>query len=309
MVHDDASPTPDRPPLTRGQALTRVAIAYLAAFWAGALTMLGAAALGWSSPLIQLGLADLVATVVVFAFSVRHDNSSVYDAYWSVIPIWIAADLVWIGWDSGANHGRMVLVFALVCFWGVRLTHNWARGWTGFDHEDWRYRNIRAVTGRWHWLVSFLGIHLFPTVLVFLGCLPLFAICLEPGRPLGGLDLLAALVGFGAVIIELVADNQLRAYVLHDKRPGETFTGGLWAWSRHPNYFGEMMFWWGLYLFAVAAVGWRPWWMIAGALAMTALFNFISIPMIDARHRKRRRDYAEVEARISRVVPWVPKRR
>lgn len=292
----------------RAAAMRAIVLAYLAGLLAAILAVYLTARAGYDSAIVQLAVGDLAATAVVFGFSVRHDNSSVYDAYWSVIPIWLVSVLAWTGWSQSAAPLRIVLVVALVWYWGVRLTHNWARGWTGFEHEDWRYRDIRAKTGGAYWLVSFLGIHLFPTVLVFLGCLPIFAVTLEPGRPLGWLDALATLVTAGAVTIELVADNQLRDYALHRKRPGETMTEGIWAWSRHPNYFGEMSFWWGIWLFGVAAVGFGRWALISGAVAMTLLFNFISIPMIEKRMLARRADYAKVQARVSRVLPWFPRR-
>lgn len=292
----------------RAAALGKIAIVYVVALLAAVVGAWLAAKLGHDSPIVQLAAADLLATVVVFGYSVRYDNSSVYDAYWSVIPIWLVSYLAWLGAPHSAAPVRIVLVVALVWFWGVRLTHNWARGWIGLEHEDWRYRDIRSKTGRGYWPVSLLGIHLFPTVVVFLGCLPIFAIMLEPGRPLGWLDAVATLVTGGAVVIELVADNQLRDYTLHRKRPGETMTEGIWAWSRHPNYLGEISFWWGIWLFGVAAVGVERWSMISGAVVVTLLFNFISIPLIETRMVGRRRDYRDVQARVSRLLPWPPRR-
>ncbi len=292
----------------RASALTKITIAYAVGLAAAVLGAWLTARAGYDSPLVQLAVADLAATVAVFGFSVAWDNSSVYDAYWSVIPIWLVSFLAWLGWAQSEAPLRIVLVVALVWFWGLRLTHNWARGWAGFDHEDWRYVDFRKMTGKLYWPVSFLGIHLFPTIMVFFACVPLFAVTLEPGRPLGWLDALATVVTAGAVIIELVADNQLRDYARHRKRPGETMTEGLWAWSRHPNYFGEACFWWGLALFGVAAVGLERWWLLGGALAITLMFNVISIPLIEKRMLARRRDYAEVQARVSRLVPWFPRR-
>ncbi|MCA9683992.1 MAG: DUF1295 domain-containing protein [Myxococcales bacterium] len=292
----------------RASDLRKISIAYVAALVTAALGVTLSATLGYESPLVQLAVADLAATVAVFAFSLRYDNSSFYDAYWSVLPIWLVSYLTWLGWGQSEAPLRLILVAALVWAWGLRLTHNWARGWTGLDHEDWRYRDIRAKVGKGYWPISFLGLHLFPTVMVFLGCLPLFAVALEPGRPLGWIDALATVVTAGAIAIELVADNQLRDYALHRKRPGETMTEGIWAWSRHPNYFGEAAFWWGLWLFAVAAVGLEPWWMASGALAITLMFNFVSIPLIETRMLARRADYAAIQGRISRLVPWFPRR-
>ncbi|HVH97634.1 MAG TPA: DUF1295 domain-containing protein [Enhygromyxa sp.] len=293
----------------RAAALQKIGIVYVVALLAAIVGAYLTAAAGYDSPIVQLAVADLVGTLVVFGFSVKYDNSSVYDAYWSVAPIVLVSYLAWLGASQSAAIVRVVLVVALVWLWGVRLTHNWARGWTGFEHEDWRYRDMRAQTNKLYWLVSLLGIHLFPTVIVFLGCLPLFVITLEPGRPLGWIDGVAALVTGAAVYLELLADNQLRDYTLHRKRPGETMTEGIWAWSRHPNYLGETCFWWGLWLFGVAAVGVDRWWMISGAVAVTVLFNFISIPLIERRMVARRADYADVQARVSRLLLWPPRRR
>jgi steroid 5-alpha reductase family enzyme len=290
----------------RSSALTKIALVYVVALLAAAVSIHLTA--DWESMIAKVAVADLVATVVVFAFSVRYGNSSVYDAYWSVAPIALAGYLAAVGWSQSAAPTRVVLVVALVTYWGVRLTYNWARGWSGFEHEDWRYRDMAAKSGKAWWLVSFLAIHLFPTVVVFLGCLPIFCVMLEPGRPLGWLDGVAAVVTFGAVCIELIADNQMRDYTLHRKKPGETMTEGLWAWSRHPNYFGELSFWWGVWLFGVAAVGLERWWMVSGAVVVTLLFNFASIPLMEKRMAERRSDYAAVQARISRLVPWFPRR-
>lgn len=299
--------------MSRERALATVAFAYVVAFVVAVVSVLALRTLGAFETWVEVAVADVAGTIAIFGFSRRFDNSSFYDAYWSVFPIPLAGYLAWLGWDGGADPIRSLLVFALVSAWGVRLTWNWARGWPGIDHEDWRYRDLRAKSGRLQWVVMFFGIHLFPTVQVFLGCLPIFAVNgqlgLDASAPLGWLDAVAVVVTGGAVVIEAVADNQLRDYVLHRKRPGETMTEGVWSWSRHPNYFGELSFWWGLFLFAVAAVGWQPFWLAAGALAMTLMFAFISIPMIEKRMLERRPDYPDVQARISRLIPWPPRAR
>ena len=265
----------------------------------------------WGAPWVPGGsfglvlAADVVATCVVFAFSVAFDNSSFYDAYWSVAPIAIAPWLLTLG--PGANRERQVLVVGLIVAWGVRLTWNWARGWTGLGHEDWRYRDIRDKTKKAYWPASFLGIHLFPTVLVYLGCLPLWTSLVDSPAPLGPLDALAAIVTAGAIVIEATADNQLRRFVLSRPAAGTLMSEGLWRYSRHPNYFGELSFWWGLSLFGFAAGG-MPWWGFSGALAMTGLFVFVSGPLLDRRSTARRPGYAEHMKRTSMLIPLPPKR-
>jgi steroid 5-alpha reductase family enzyme len=250
-------------------------------------------------PLAVAGTADVAATAVVFAASLACDNSSLYDPYWSVAPLPLA-----LYWAAGhqAPPLRRVLVLLLVGAWAVRLTWNWLRGWSGLAHEDWRYVDLRAQSGRAYWLVSLLGIHLFPTAIVLAGCLPVWVAVGAGSRPPGPLDVLAAAVTAGAILIEAVADEQLRRFRATAGAGGRTLRTGLWARSRHPNYFGETAFWWGLFLFALAADPGR-WWVVVGPLAITLMFLFVSIPMIDRRMLARRSDYAAVMAAVPSLVP------
>lgn len=273
----------------------------------------GAAALlvGWAlwpaHPLLVAAAADVAATVIVFGFSVALDNSSLYDPYWSVGPIALAGFWLLVPGAAEADLARQALVFGLVALWGLRLTWNWARGWQGLSHEDWRYVDLRNKHGRAYWPVSFLGIHLMPTVLVFLGCVSLYPALAVSSRAIGPLDVLGALVTLAAVAIEAAADAQLHAFRKAKPEQGAVLASGLWAFSRHPNYFGEILFWWGLWLFALAAdPGWWP--AVVGPLAITLLFVFVSIPMIERRMLARRPAFAERRARVSMLVPWPPRR-
>ncbi|HIG39408.1 MAG: DUF1295 domain-containing protein [bacterium] len=117
--------------------------------------------------LVRILIADVAATIVVFGFSLSFRNSSFYDAYWSVAPIVIAVTLLIHSRDS--NVVRQFMVTGLILVWGIRLTLNWAYGWQGLKHEDWRYIKLQRQTGIFWWPVSFLGVHLFPTVIVFIG--------------------------------------------------------------------------------------------------------------------------------------------
>ena len=242
-----SSPAPRR-------ALAAVCVAYLAA-------LLVALATGWAlhgrSPLLVAALADVAATLVVFGFSVRHDNSSVYDPYWSVAPILIMAY-----WASGMPSGpgvRAIVVCVLVAVWGVRLTANWVARWRGLADEDFRYAEIRARTGRLYWPASLVAIHLLPTAWVFLGLLAAWPALVGDGRPPGLLDAVALAVTAGGIAVEAVADRQLRRFLRSRRDPSDVLQTGLWRLSRHPDYFGEITFWWGLWLFGLAADPGRAW--------------------------------------------------
>jgi steroid 5-alpha reductase family enzyme len=251
--------------------------------------------------------ADVAATAVVFAWSVVLDNSSVYDPYWSVAPMAIAPGLIATA-SPDVPVLRQAVVTALVLFWGARLTFNWARGWEGLGHEDWRYVDIRKKSGRAYWVVSFVGIHLMPTFWVFLGCLSLIPAIATGARALGPLDVVAFAVTAGAIALETMADEQLLRFRRSNPPPGQTLSRGLWALSRHPNYLGEISLWWGLYLFALAADP-SAWGCVAGPLSITLLFTFVSVPMIDRRSLARRPGYAEHMARVPAIFPRPWRRR
>jgi len=251
-------------------------------------------------PVWGAAVGDVVATLVVFAFSIALDNSSVYDPYWSVAPLPIA--IYWAGNAAGGTFGlRQFAILALIALWGSRLTANWALRWRGPADEDFRYLEIRSKTGRAYWLASFGGIHLLPTGWVFLGLLPIYPALNRPGFAI--LDIIAILVTALAVAIETLADRQLRRYLRSPHDEGGILGSGLWARCRHPNYLGEIVFWWGLFLFGMAA---DPGWIgsIVGPLSITLLFVFVSVPWMDRRMLSRHPAWAEHVKRTPALLPW-----
>jgi steroid 5-alpha reductase family enzyme len=186
----------------------------------------------------------------------------------------------------------------------VRLTANWAFSWRGLGHEDWRYVQLREQRPPWlpFWVVSWVGIQVMPTLVVFAGLLPAWPATTVTDRPLGPLDVVAALVMVVAVATEAVADRQLRSFAGDPANRGRILDRGLWRYSRHPNYLGEIAFWWGLWLFGLAAApGW--WWTVAGPLAMVLLFVFVSVPLMDRRSVQRRPAYADHMRRVPALLP------
>jgi len=274
---------------------------------AGGVALAVGYALGDRSPILIAVVTDIAATFVIFGFSTLCRNSSIYDPFWSVAPVPIVLYWALNPVVTGVNSRRQLLAVALVVFWAVRLTYNWLRRWQGLRHEDWRYSDLRTKSGRWYWLVDLTGIHLFPTIQVFLGCLALYPALSVGTDTLGMLDVAAVLVTAGAIWLEATADKQLHRFLGGAKEPGEILNKGLWAYSRHPNYFGEITFWWGLYLLGLAADP-SYWWTVIGPLFITLMFLFISIPMIDKRSLERRPHYGDHMNRVSACIPWFPRR-
>jgi len=255
---------------------------------------------------IKIAIGDFVGTVIIFSYSLILKNSSMYDPYWSVAPIIILLYLLMII-DIAAINPRLILVMIIVTYWGMRLTMNWLKTWPGLGHEDWRYIKLSKDTGSFYWAVSFLGIHLFPTIVVFLGCLTLIPI-VKTNAPILWTDIAGFLIAFIAVEIERRADNQLRRYKNNQTPSSSTVCElGLWKYSRHPNYFGEITFWAGLFVMAYGLNTSENLIYGIGFLCMVVLFVFISIPMMEKR-LMHKEGYADYRSRVWMLIPWLRKK-
>lgn len=227
----------------------------------------------------RLLLADVAATAFVFLFSLLFGNASVYDPYWSVQPIVILAGFLF----SRAVTPIGAALLAVVSVWGVRLTANWAYTFRGLAHQDWRYTMLQEKSGAFYPIVNFLGIHLFPTLVVYLVTLPAVTV-IEKGAAWSPLCLFGLALSLLATTLQGVADWQLHRF--RKAHRGAFIREGLWKHARHPNYLGEILMWWGVAFASIAALH-GVWQLLLGAIVNTAMFLFISIPMAD-RHQARK---------------------
>lgn len=244
---------------------------------------------------LNLLLADIIATVVTFLFSVLFGNASVYDPYWSVQPIVI---VIAFAVKAPALGVAQILPMIAVFIWGLRLTANWAYTFHGMEHQDWRYTMLKENTGKLYPVVNFLGIHLVPTLIVYACTLPVvFTLVYAPAFNAGSAVFFA--VSILAVILQGAADCQMHKF--RKSRVGGFIRVGLWKYSRHPNYLGEIMMWWGIALAFICIMP-QNWYLIAGAVANTLLFTFISVPLAD-NHQARKEGFAEYKKATRMFLP------
>lgn len=286
--------------MNKSEALIRVVVAYVVALFVAGCTLV---ILDYG-PLLNALIADIVATIVIYLFSRAYRNCSFIDAYWTVIPPFIVLYWIAVG-ASEVSTTRELLLFGLVLYWSTRLTLNWAYHWEGIHHEDWRYIDLRKKAPALGPLIDLFGIHLIPTLQVFLGLLPVYAVCCLGYRTFNWLDIVAALVTGAAITLQMLADFQLHRFI-RTRQEGEYLATGLWAWSRHPNYLGELGFWSGLLLFGIAAMpsGW--YWQMTGIAGMITVFLVFSIPAMEKRSLERRPGYQELMESVPMLfpLPW-----
>ena len=236
-------------------------------------------------PILALLLADVLATIVVWAFGLLYENVSVYDPYWSVFPP--VAFLLW-AFYTGVWSVPVILLLIASWYWGWRLTRNWAITFKGIGHEDWRYTKYRDRHPVVFHTINFFGLNMMPTLVVFAAMLPGLKL-FEMADSANILTYFGCIVCIASATIQLIADKQS-----HDFRaahPGKVCNAGLWKRGRHPNYFGEIQFWWGIWIMYASLNGIDM--FIGGAIAMTALFLGISIPLMEKRQLANKPDYAE----------------
>ncbi|MBN8611759.1 MAG: DUF1295 domain-containing protein [Deltaproteobacteria bacterium] len=260
----------------------------------------------------------LVVIVVTWALGLLTGEHSWVDRIWSIVPIPYVA---WFAWQTGFADTRLVVMTLLVLAWGVRLTFNFARkGGYAKGGEDYRWPVLRARMPRWQWeIFALLFIAGFQNVLLLLITLPAWAALEgattrpEGGVPFGALDAIATVLFVLFLIGETIADEQQWRFHREKKARlarGETvdppfLTTGLFAWSRHPNFFCEQAQWVCLCLFAVSATGTVGAWVI-GAVILVGLFQG-STNFTEELTRSKYPSYAEYQKRVSRLLPLPPR--
>ena len=195
-----------------------------------------------------------------------------------------------------------------ILLWSVRLTFNWCRGWKGLSHEDWRYKMLREKNPRLYPFINFAGIHLFPTIMVFLAMQPVYVMTSQFMEAVtkNPLFIIGLLITIAATTLELVADEQMHQFKKHAQR-GDYINSGLWKYSRHPNYFGEILFWFGLWVMQMGVAP-QYWWTAMGFIAMLIMFLFASIPMMEAKNLQSKAGYESYIKRVSVLIPWPVKK-
>ena len=270
----------------RAASLTLIIFIYVLAAFCGLFTYNYLTDIYSFSYQVALFLADVLATVLVFIFSLIFKNASVYDPYWSVQPPVILGIALAKVSGTGANGGAGLLcglLFAAVLFWALRLTANWIYNFESFEYQDWRYVMLKEKSGRLYPLVNFFGIHLFPTFVVYLCVLPAVTAIAE-GAAFRPACLIFIILSFLAAVFQGIADVQMHRFRASGE--GGFIRTGLWKRGRHPNYACEILMWWGIGLASVLALG-GQWWLLTGALVNTLMFLFISIPMADKRQSRK----------------------
>ncbi len=251
---------------------------------------------------LKITIWHLNATIFIYLGSVLLKNSSLYDPFWSVAPVPI---VIYLSIQSENSILLKMLIIFPILLWSTRLTRNWVISWEGFHHEDFRYIDLKNTNKYKAEFNNFFGIHLFPTFIVNICLYPLVYVFIND-VDVNVYLYISSIITLIAVILETVADEQMRKFRSDPRNKGKTMKYKLWRYSRHPNYLGEVGFWFGIYFMGISS-GFAPLWLIVCPLAMLLLFVLVSCPMMDERSLKNRPNYKEYMDNTSQLMLLPPK--
>ena len=253
--------------------------------------------------LVAILIADIISTVVVYSFGVIFKTASIYDPYWSIQTFIIYACLLFHYHNWSINN---IIVFIAVVLYSVRLTVNFIIGFDSLKYVDWRYRMLKQKSGNFYQVVNLLGICLFPTLVVYCASIPAYILAraMLSFNPLVFIGVSIILLG---TLLELISDIQMKRFIRIRSSREEIINFGLWKYSRHPNYLGEILIWFGLATCLVALCP-QYWYYFFGAVINLLMFLFISIPM-EENHMKEYKPLMSEYIKKTSVLLILPKRK
>jgi steroid 5-alpha reductase family enzyme len=256
----------------------------------------------WAALGITLAVLAAFMTAA-WLLSLARKDASVVDPLWGIGFVVAAVSYLLV---LHGHPGRRALVLTLVCVWAVRLAahlvwRNWGRG------EDPRYGKMRAERPGSFWWYSYLQVFLLQALLLWLVSAPIAgAVGGGSGHELGAWDFIGLAVWLFGFFWEVVGDMQLALFKRDPANRGRVMDKGLWRYSRHPNYFGEAVLWWGTWLVAAGAHGY---WSVYGPVLITVLLLRVSgVTLLEKNLARSKPGYEEYKARTSSFVPWPPRR-
>ncbi len=249
-------------------------------------------------------ILGMYLTIVFVVALFRQDNSIIDIAYGAgfVLVAWCLAFL-WPSWNE-----RQMIVLACITVWGVRLTtrilfKNWGKP------EDFRYRNWRDAWKKrgmlYFFFRSLMQIYVLQGLVILIVALPIMIAFSDTQAPLQWYNWLGLVLWCVGFFFESVGDWQLDCFIRDKANAGRLMTTGLWRYTRHPNYFGESVMWWGMFL-VVFGLPLSHLALLSPLLITFLLTQVSGIPMLEARW-KGRPDWEVYKAKTSAFIPWLSK--
>ena len=259
---------------------------------------------------------DWLLTTLIYIISVIIGNCSLIDFYWTILPLLQIYYLLTLKSTMQNlplfSSIKIILTTIIANMWGIRLTYNYIRSWVGFKFVDFRIAELIEKLPKSSiiiWFVLYFEYFIFPGLFLYFAKMPLLSFMLYSDPKTFSLtNILGLMIMIFAIIYQTIADKQL--YYHRNLNDRKILDSGVWYYSRHPNYFGEMTFWWGVFILSseVYFNSNEILWYLCGPMGMTILFHFLTGPWMDRHLCIKRPEYKDyIKKNTSIVIPWFRK--
>lgn len=248
------------------------------------------------------GITILIYMLIFYTIAQIVKDNSIVDTGWGLGFIVLAVVLSIITWPP---ERQSLLVLAMVILWGMRLSiHIYSRN--KGRPEDFRYAQWRKEWGKNAPWIAFYKVFMLQGFIMLIVALPIIISFSSSPAKIGILEIAGLLVFISGFLIEIYADIQLTDFKKNPANKDKIITTGLWKYSRHPNYFGEAMLWWGIFIATISAS--HSLYGIISPVAITLLLRFVSgVPMLEKKYRHRA-DFMEYASKTPIFVPFLGKK-
>lgn len=247
-------------------------------------------------------VAAILPFVLLWLVSLRIRDASIVDVYWGP-GFFVVCGSTYL---AGAQTAPAAVILGAVALWGARLGLHIGLRKLSEGEEDGRYQAMRRTwKGDFAW-ESLKWVFLLQAAMQFIVALPVSIGVAVAGAQFDALFLAGLVVFLSGLAVETIADWQLTRFRKRRRSHEDVCDVGLWSSSRHPNYFGETVLWWGLFVMALGAGA--PWWTAIGPATITFLLLRVSgVTLLEKGLKKRKPAYADYARRTSAFIPWPPK--
>lgn len=257
----------------------------------------------FSSIYFQIFLLVLLYFTLFFLVAVLKKDNSIVDIGWGLGYVYTANMALYL---SNNYNLRSFIITFIITIWGLRLSYHIFKRNLG-KGEDFRYAEWRKNWNHFY-LTSFLRVFMLQGVLLFIISTPIIKIISSPYQSLKIIDFIGLIIWGIGFAFETAADKQLNDFkkLSESEKDGHVLKDGVWKYTRHPNYFGDALVWWGFYIIALAVSG--GWKFIFSPIIMTLLLRFVSgVPLLE-KHYEGDEEYQKYAEKTNKFFPWFPKK-
>jgi steroid 5-alpha reductase family enzyme len=248
------------------------------------------------------GITIFIYMVILYLFAQSIRNNSIVDVGWGLG--FVIMTLVLIFSSEKINPTMLILSF-MILIWGMRLSFYIYLRNLG-KPEDFRYANWRKEWGHRQPLIAFFKVFMLQGAIMLIVAIPIMFVFFRNTILPGWQGIAGLLIFFFGMSLEGFADAQMKRFKNYPENTGKIITTGLWKYTRHPNYFGEALLWWGIGIYSFSVSGYL--YCFISPLLISLLLRFVSgVPMLEEKY-KNREDFREYAAKTSVVIPFIGKK-